>query len=70
LADPSKAAKIDEGESYIKHIPASVIREMVAKGLAVTTDFSKAGDADVLIICVTAPLMPIVNLIFHLSPIR
>jgi UDP-N-acetyl-D-glucosamine dehydrogenase len=55
--DGEKIEKLRRGESYIKHIPAAPIADAVAKGLFDgTTDFSRAGEADALIICVPTPL--------------
>jgi UDP-N-acetyl-D-glucosamine dehydrogenase len=54
--DEGKVRKIEAGESYIEHIPAAKIREATASGFVSTTDFSRAGEADALIICVPTPL--------------
>lgn len=55
--DSSKVEKLLSGESYIEHIPAAPIAAAVAAGLFQgTTDFSRAGEADALIICVPTPL--------------
>lgn len=54
--DPEKSQKIHSGESYIKHIDANRIRNALGKGFESTTDFSKANDTDVLILCVPTPL--------------
>lgn len=55
--DNTKIEKLHAGESYIKHIPAAPIKSAVSKGLFQgTTDFSRAGEADALIICVPTPL--------------
>ena len=49
--------KLRQGRSYIRHIPAEPIAATVAAGLFHgTTDFSRAGEADALIICVPTPL--------------
>ena len=53
--DPTKIEKIDRGESYIKHLPSSLIAE-AAPRFKSTTDFSKLGDMDCIIICVPTPL--------------
>jgi UDP-N-acetyl-D-glucosamine dehydrogenase len=55
--DLSKIQSLLAGKSYIKHIPASAIALAVDAGLFDgTTDFSRAGEADALIICVPTPL--------------
>ncbi|MHB1844538.1 MAG: nucleotide sugar dehydrogenase [Deltaproteobacteria bacterium] len=53
--DPTKIERIGAGESYIRHIPASAIREQ-AHRFSATTDFSKAKEQDCLVICVPTPL--------------
>jgi UDP-N-acetyl-D-glucosamine dehydrogenase len=55
--DPDKIARLAAGQSYIKHIPSTAIATAVDAGLFDgTTDFSRAGEADALIICVPTPL--------------
>ncbi len=54
--DQNKIDKIEGGESYIKHIPASDISDACAKGFSVTTDFSKIAEVDAIIICLPTPL--------------
>ena len=55
--DKDKVEKLAAGQSYIKHIPAEPVAMAVATGmLSVTSDFSRAGEADALIICVPTPL--------------
>lgn len=55
--DQKKVDAIRAGESYIEHIPGGPIEEAVQAGkLEVTTDFSEAGRADALIVCVPTPL--------------
>ncbi|HXE98224.1 MAG TPA: nucleotide sugar dehydrogenase [Dongiaceae bacterium] len=55
--DQKKIQKLLAGQSYIKHIPSVAIASAVAAGLFDgTTDFSRAGEADALIICVPTPL--------------
>ena len=54
--DPSKVASITAGKTYIKLIPDADIQNAVAKGFEATTDFTRATDADALIICVPTPL--------------
>jgi len=55
--DMAKIGKLQQGQSYIKHIPAAPIAAVVSAGFFQgTTDFSRASEADVLIICVPTPL--------------
>lgn len=55
--DSEKLDKLAEGRSYLKHIPSAPIAAAVAAGLFEgAKDFSRAADADVLIICVPTPL--------------
>lgn len=55
--DAEKADKINSGTSYIEHISTKSVGKAVADGLfSATTDFSRAKDADALIICVPTPL--------------
>jgi UDP-N-acetyl-D-glucosamine dehydrogenase len=55
--DTKKTTAINEGRSYIEHIPPTEIVEARAKGLLeATTDFSQSSSCDALIICVPTPL--------------
>lgn len=54
--DAEKVERLAAGESYIKHISAEAISAAVAGGFEATTDFSRAKEADALIICVPTPL--------------
>ena len=55
--DPKKVSALKKGRSYIKHIPASDIREMTRRfKFTATTDFSNLKKADAIIICVPTPL--------------
>jgi UDP-N-acetyl-D-glucosamine dehydrogenase len=54
--DASKVDKLMQGRSYIEHIPAKTIQQAVDKGFEATTDFSRASEADALILCVPTPL--------------
>ncbi len=57
--DPTKIERLAAGESYLKHIPAEAIRAQTSAGrFSATTDFSKAGDVDAILICVPTPLTP------------
>jgi len=55
--DEEKVQKLNSGNSYFKHIPSSRVSQAVNDKLFLATaDFSKAKDADALIICVPTPL--------------
>ena len=54
--DPEKAERISAGKTYIKHIPDEAIKTATDKGFEATTDFSRATEADALILCVPTPL--------------
>jgi UDP-N-acetyl-D-glucosamine dehydrogenase len=55
--DRRKLDRLAKGESYIKHIPGEALRKLTASGrLQATSDFSRAGELDCLIICVPTPL--------------
>ncbi|HNU71728.1 MAG TPA: nucleotide sugar dehydrogenase [Thermodesulfobacteriota bacterium] len=55
--DEKKVEALLAGRSYIKHIPAEQVRTLNSSGrFDATTDFSRVGEADALIICVPTPL--------------
>lgn len=55
--DAEKVVKLKHGESYIKHIGSAKVAAMCATGrFDATTDFSRAAEADALILCVPTPL--------------
>ena len=54
--DGSKVEQLNRGESYIRHIAAADIDRARARGFEATTDFTRAGEPDALIICVPTPL--------------
>lgn len=54
--DPGKIAKLNSGKSYIEHIPSEKIVTARQSDFEATSDFSRAGEADALIICVPTPL--------------
>jgi UDP-N-acetyl-D-glucosamine dehydrogenase len=53
--DADKVDKLHKGETYIKHIPSAAIAH-ARPGFEATTDFSRASEADALILCVPTPL--------------
>ena len=55
--DPEKVKKLNSGQSYIKHIPATEIAKHVSsKHFSATTDFSCIRGMDAVLICVPTPL--------------
>lgn len=54
--DASKVDALTAGRSYIEHIPAEAIAGANRRGFEATTDFSRAPEADALIMCVPTPL--------------
>lgn len=49
-------ARLNDGSSTIEHISADRIRAARASGFEATSDYSRIGEADALIICVPTPL--------------
>jgi len=54
--DQEKVDALMKGECYIEHIPAADIQASLKRGFEATTDFSRATEADALILCVPTPL--------------
>lgn len=54
--DPEKVVKLNSGKSYIATISSDKIATANAVGFEATDDFSRAKEADALIICVPTPL--------------
>ncbi len=54
--DPVKVAKLEEGQSYIGHIPDSTIRRIREQRFEATTSFTRLDEPDVIIVCVPTPL--------------
>lgn len=55
--DPDKTNAINSGISYIQHIDAErIAKASLGKIFSATTDFSRANEADALILCVPTPL--------------
>ncbi|HOW68525.1 MAG TPA: nucleotide sugar dehydrogenase [Candidatus Paceibacterota bacterium] len=55
--DPAKVDCISRGQSYIKHISSEEIQEQTRAGcLEASTDFSRVGEVEAVIICVPTPL--------------
>ena len=55
--DSKKVDAINAGQSYIKHVPAASIADLVrSKTFRATSDFSEVSSQDAMIICVPTPL--------------
>jgi UDP-N-acetyl-D-glucosamine dehydrogenase len=54
--DTTKVEMLLEGRTYIRHIPDATVRRMGENGFEPTTDFSRAGECDAILICVPTPL--------------
>jgi UDP-N-acetyl-D-glucosamine dehydrogenase len=54
--DKAKVEALNGGRSYIEHIPAAQIGAARDAGFEATSEFSRAGEADALILCVPTPL--------------
>jgi len=55
--DKEKVDKLNNGKSYIKHIPESKIKDLIQnKKFKATTDYSKIKNIDCILICVPTPL--------------
>ncbi len=55
--DKKKIQILQNGESYIKHIKSEMIKDILP-GFEPTSDFSRLGNVDIIIICVPTPLTP------------
>jgi UDP-N-acetyl-D-glucosamine dehydrogenase len=54
--DAEKVDALNAGRSYIEHISSDTVSHATQHGFSATTDFSRAAEADALIICVPTPL--------------
>lgn len=55
--DATKVEKLNAGKSYIKHIPSSLIKDVVQRGLFIaSTDPASLQSCDAILICVPTPL--------------
>jgi UDP-N-acetyl-D-glucosamine dehydrogenase len=55
--DPGKVAKLNAGQTYIRHIPAEEIRRWREAGrFEATADFGRLAKMDAILICVPTPL--------------
>ncbi len=57
--DPRKVETLAAGKSYIRHIPESLIGQLVGSGqFSATCDMARLAEPDAIIICVPTPLTP------------
>jgi UDP-N-acetyl-D-glucosamine dehydrogenase len=56
--DPDKVTALKAARSYISTVPSDKLSSALKKGFAATTDYSRAAEADALIISVPTPLTP------------
>jgi UDP-N-acetyl-D-glucosamine dehydrogenase len=54
--DHDKVAKLQRGQSYIGHMSAEVIRELLERGFEPTSRFERLDEPDAILICVPTPL--------------
>lgn len=55
--DTAKVDALNQGKSYIKHIPSEAVFKVVRDGLfSASTDFSRVREVEAIIICVPTPL--------------
>jgi UDP-N-acetyl-D-glucosamine dehydrogenase len=54
--DPRKIDLLNAGKSYFVHIPDSRVAGATERGIAATTQYSRAGETDVMILCLPTPL--------------
>ena len=54
--DGGKIARLEAGESYIRHIPAAHVAALDRQRVDYTTDFKETVDCDAILICVPTPL--------------
>lgn len=54
--DADKVTQLNQGASYIEHIPAHKIAAACQAGFEATTDFSRISEVEAIILCVPTPL--------------
>jgi UDP-N-acetyl-D-glucosamine dehydrogenase len=55
--DPDKVRRLQQGESYIKHIPSAEIAQLLEGGkFRATAEMSRLAEAHALVVCVPTPL--------------
>jgi UDP-N-acetyl-D-glucosamine dehydrogenase len=57
--DPARVARLREGASYLGHVPARRVRELLTGGrFEPSADLGRLAEADAAVICVPTPLTP------------
>ena len=56
--DETKVQKLNDGESYLIHIPDDDIKAAAKNGFTATSDWTRISDCDAILICVPTPLGP------------
>ena len=56
--DETKVQKLNDGESYLRHIPDDDIKAAAKNGFTATSDWTRISDCDAILICVPTPLGP------------
>src|SRR5262247_4939902 len=57
--DAEKVRKLNAGQSYIRHIPATRLQTLIKeKQFEATSDFRRLSEPDCIVICVPTPLTP------------
>jgi UDP-N-acetyl-D-glucosamine dehydrogenase len=56
--DEEKVQKLNDGESYMRHIPDSSILAAASNGFNATSDWKRISECDAILICVPTPLGP------------
>ena len=54
--DEEKVHKLNNGESYLRHIPSSAITAAANTGFTATSDWNRIPECDAILICVPTPL--------------
>src|SRR5262245_7899343 len=54
--DPGKVERLHAGESYLRHISPSAVRQMLERGFEATSEFQRLDEPDAVLICVPTPL--------------
>lgn len=57
--DPKKITALEEGRCYLEHLGQGMIDDLSSSGrFSATTDMSRLGEADILLVCVPTPVGP------------
>lgn len=54
--DNSKVESLNQGKSYIAHLPSQQVAAALTKGFESTTDMARVAEVDAIIVCVPTPL--------------